>query len=964
VETLSAAQWQRVKEITADALEREPAAWPDLVEQACAGDAAVRREVLRLLAVSESSTPDFLATPPLDLHKLLPQQRPARFAVGQEVAGRFRIERFLGQGGMGEVYAALDLELQEPMALKTIRPAIASPSAIERFKREVKESRRIAHPCVCRVYDLFAEEIQGGEPQWFLTMELLEGQTLQDALAAGGPIQAREALPLIEDMASALSAAHAIGIVHRDFKPGNVMLVKRGGRRRAVVTDFGLALDLSREEATRPAADGTPAYMAPEQSAGGRIGVAADQFALGLVICQMLAGTQPQLDRGSEEESRRQLETWLQAWRSHLNPRARRVIRRCLEFRPERRFPEIAEVGAVLTGFRRRSRRRWWAAVAASWIFTAAIAVAISKPGEGPEVKDSVRVTPSTGLSHSPTISRDGKWIAYSSDRGQPGNLDIYIQPAAGGPARRLTTDPADEVEAEISPDNRLVAYRSHRNGGGVYMVRFDGTGERLVAEGGWHPRFSPDGRQIAFWRGDYDDTAPSAAVYVVPAEGGEPRRLAADFADARYPTWDSTGRFLLFEGCKGSTAPLSTCSEWWVMRADGTEPRNTGALAWIKSQKIEMTLPETKVWWGDQVVFSGAQGTSLSALWSLRLPAATLHPVGAPRAITPGDAGEREVGISEGGSIVYVRIISAMHVWRIPLEPGGGSGSRVTDDPSLDGCPSLSRDGKRLYFTRRIEGVRQVLVRDIPSGRESPVFVSADNKFWPISSADGSRAVVEVRRETESSIWLIGEGGQPRQLCSGCSHPTSWFGDKAVFYTGANGEIALLDVATGESRLALAPEPGMVLGGADWNASNQHLLFTNGHQAEAKQVFAVRFPAGALSPAGPRIPLTDEAAGAALPHWSPDGRAFYFLSVRDTYPCLWKLPFPAGGHERPQPTAVAHYHDPRISPDRANSANRGIAVAEDALFPTIGEVYAAVWLGRLSQPGILSLWGRLSFGR
>jgi serine/threonine protein kinase len=356
-------QWQRVKEITADALELEPSSRPGFVHDACGDDAEVRGEVQRLMAAAAASDGGCLSAPAADLHHLLNRRESggARFEPGQKVAERFRIERFLGLGGMGEVYAALDLELQEPVALKTIRPAIAvSADAIERFKREVKESRHITHPCVCRVYDLFADESGGGEPQWFLTMELLEGQTLQAALAARGPLPHAEALPLIEDMASALSAAHAIGIVHRDFKPGNVMLVQRGDRQRAVVTDFGLAVDLSREESARPSADGTPAYMAPEQVAGGKIGLAADQYALGMVICQVLAGSQPQLDRASEEESRRQLDAWLQAWsRPRLNARARRAIRRCLEFRPERRFREIGEAAAVLTGARRHTWLRW-----------------------------------------------------------------------------------------------------------------------------------------------------------------------------------------------------------------------------------------------------------------------------------------------------------------------------------------------------------------------------------------------------------------------------------------------------------------------------------------------------------------------------------------------------------------------------------------------------------------------------
>ena len=140
---MTQAQWQRVKEITADAFERESFTRAALVEDACGGDTAVRHEVLRLLQEAESSEDDFLSTPALNLHLLLanPADRPPCFAQGLLVAERFRIERFLNRGGMGEVYAAMDLELQESVALKTISPSIASSAdAIERFKREVKPS--------------------------------------------------------------------------------------------------------------------------------------------------------------------------------------------------------------------------------------------------------------------------------------------------------------------------------------------------------------------------------------------------------------------------------------------------------------------------------------------------------------------------------------------------------------------------------------------------------------------------------------------------------------------------------------------------------------------------------------------------------------------------------------------------------------------------------------------------------
>ena len=960
-------QQERAKEIFTDAMERHPSGRAGYVRSASLGDAEVHEEVLRLLSEAETH---LLSSSGSETQPLRNQQRPHQpsLAERQELAGRFRIEHFLGVGGMGEVYEALDRELQESVALKTIRPTISSSAeAIERFKAEVKESRRITNPSVCRVYDLFSHEQPESEPIWFLTMELLRGQTLHRALSAKAPLTLDQAIPLIGDMVSALSAAHAMGIVHRDFKPGNVMLVaKRGSRQRAVVTDFGLAMDVSVGASPgSTAGGGTPAYMAPEQLNGGAIGFEADQYAFGLTICEMLTGSRPELSRKSEDDARRQLDDWLKGQGRRLNARARSAIRRCLEFRPERRFRHIGDVLPILNGSVHRARTRW--AVGLGAVFCAAVAALVfTAANGGPQVTDGVRVTPESGLSSASAISRDGKWIVYSSNRAQPGNLDIWIQPGAGGAARRLTSDPAEDNEPAISPDGKLVAFRSERAGGGLYLIGADGSGERLLAPGGWSPAFSPDGQSIAYWTGSRDDTAASASLFVISPQGGPPRRLAADFADARYPTFNSTGELLLFHGCKVSTGALPDCTEWWVTRADGSAVWDTRALDLLKAQKIELVTPPLKNWWNDLVIFAGARGL-VSGLLALRMSRDGTHAIGVPRFITPGDFGEREAGIADSGDIVFGRTTSALHVWSIPLKRGAASATPVTDDPSIDGCPSISRDGKWLYFTRRVRGIRQLLVRELAANRESVVFASEDNKFWPVSSEKGDRAVFEVRRESDSSIWVVERGGQPRRICAGCSHPTSWFaGGKGVFYTSGAGEIVLLDLATGVSRAVLRPEGGAVLGEADWNPENEFLLFTSNRHG-AKRAYAVRFPAGAEGPSREWIPLTDEVGGIDQPHWAADGRGFYFFSRRDASNCVWGSRFSVknvAGSAAIQPFPVMHYHDLRVSPDRASPVIRGLTVSVGALYLSVGEVSTTLWLGKLHEPPLVTLWNKISFWR
>ena len=231
------------------------------------------------------------------------------FSPGDLVAGRYRIVRFLAQGGMGEVYEAEDVELRQEVALKTVSAHIGGdPAAIDRFKREIALARRVTHPNVCRIFDLGQHVLpplpdgRSLPPLTFLTMELLRGETLSQLLRRRGRLSIDQALPLIEQMAAALDAAHRAQIVHRDFKSENVFLVGAAGEEegglRAVVTDFGVARgadssDRFAAQVTGLGIVGTPAYMAPEQVENKEITAAADLYALGIVIYEMVTGRLP-----------------------------------------------------------------------------------------------------------------------------------------------------------------------------------------------------------------------------------------------------------------------------------------------------------------------------------------------------------------------------------------------------------------------------------------------------------------------------------------------------------------------------------------------------------------------------------------------------------------------------------------------------------------------------------------------
>jgi len=353
--------WEKVKAIFQEALEKDSSVRSDFLRDKCP-DAEIRFEVERLLAEYEQAG-GFLSTPALDDFPVETEIPTQRLLQGQLLAGRFRIVRFIAAGGMGEVYEAEDQELRERVAVKVIRPEIlAQPNALVRFRREVHLARKVTHPNVCRIFDLFRHKHEQGDMQEeivFISMELLYGKTLEQQLKADGPFNLSDALPLLQQMASALAAAHAVGIVHRDFKPGNVVLMYGSAPKwRAVVTDFGLAhrpltTDKSASISTGEGVLGTPAYMSPEQLEGRLAETASDIYAFGLVIYEMVTGAKPfRGDTPLSAALKRLTETPIppHKFKPDLSTVWESVILRCLERDPSKRFTDVGEIAQALSG--------------------------------------------------------------------------------------------------------------------------------------------------------------------------------------------------------------------------------------------------------------------------------------------------------------------------------------------------------------------------------------------------------------------------------------------------------------------------------------------------------------------------------------------------------------------------------------------------------------------------------------
>ena len=268
-----------------------------------------------------------------------------RFDPGTRLGTRYRIVALLGRGGMGEVYRADDLELGQSVALKFLPPGVASnPAELARFRGEVRVARTIAHPNVCRVYDI--GEADGNV---FLSMEYIDGEDLAAVLRRMGRPTHDKAVEIARQICLGLAAAHEAGMLHRDLKPANIMI---DGRGRARITDFGLA-GLADELARGGQVAGTPAYMAPEQLAGGRVSVRSDIYGLGLVLYELFTGKRA-FEAGSMAELRRLHDTNSVTTPSDLardiDPAIERVILHCLEHDPDSRPPSAYAVLGALPG--------------------------------------------------------------------------------------------------------------------------------------------------------------------------------------------------------------------------------------------------------------------------------------------------------------------------------------------------------------------------------------------------------------------------------------------------------------------------------------------------------------------------------------------------------------------------------------------------------------------------------------
>jgi serine/threonine protein kinase/predicted negative regulator of RcsB-dependent stress response len=350
-------QWSRLKRLFHEALERPSDQRSAFIREVEARDAFMGRRLAALLQAHQQQTGP-VDRPDVDTEPLV-QDDPPAFVNGELIADRFEIVRFLGRGGMGEVYEANDIHLGR-IALKTIRPEIAGhPDALARFRNEVLAARDATGPNVCRIHELFIVPAHGAEkPTAFLTMEFLEGITLADRIDQDGALPVKEARAIAAQLCAGLQTIHDAGIIHRDLKSRNIMLARRNDECQAVVMDFGLARRIagvavagSSRMTVQGTVVGTPEYMAPEQFQGLPLTPAADIYALGIVLYEMVTGRLP-FDASTPAAAAAQRAKWFlsaSSVRPGLGHRWDRVIEHCLRHDPDRRYKNAAEVAEALS---------------------------------------------------------------------------------------------------------------------------------------------------------------------------------------------------------------------------------------------------------------------------------------------------------------------------------------------------------------------------------------------------------------------------------------------------------------------------------------------------------------------------------------------------------------------------------------------------------------------------------------
>jgi Tol biopolymer transport system component len=774
--------------------------------------------------------------------------------------GPYEVVCLIGAGGMGEVYRAHDPRIGRDVALKVLAARAADPDELRRFEQEARAIGQLNHPNILTIHDagrLPSDGVVADAP--FIVTELLEGHTLRHRLAQGR-MDPTEAIVDALQVARGLAAAHERGIVHRDLKPENLFVLPDG---RLKILDFGiakLAATATATDVTVAYADvtragvmvGTPGYMSPEQLRGERVGPQSDVFAFGVILYEMLAGARPFAgDKGADR-----IGATLRDDPAPLAGRApgvpqglEGIVRRCLEKRPEDRFPSardlVVALEAVAASQAGASSPPPAAAGQRTAVFAAAGAVLLLLASVGawlvgrePDAPSTTahstpapRVTPflaSDAIEDDPAWSPAGNLIAYVSDA--TGNADIWICDPSGSNPINLTAQHTgvDSVPA-WSPDGTRIAFFSEREGGGIFTMNALGGDVRKAisikpgvvytvsltwARDGSlvYTNFSAEGRKHVYRGGASGEPPACLTCDAGTSEGGRSGQLSAD------------GTLLLYKssemGARGSTfvRHLASGAVHTVLdRAD--MPR------WAAD--------------GRHIIFISARDGTPD-LWQVGIDPQSGARTGEPERVTSGLGITAFALAPDGRQILAVTEKSHANLWSFPANADRidslAQGEQWTTGQFMDTRGRWLTDNAGVIFQSNRRGSLDIWTVGAPGAPPQRVTTDPGTEHRPRVSPDGQWIAFDAIDETGEHVRLMRRDGSgsrlldpllPRRFSMSCCADWSPDGRRlAIHVNNWTSAIVRLDPSTG----AAETTPVDFAGGADeyhrWSPSGTRIAY------------------------------------------------------------------------------------------------------------------------------------------